>query len=234
MLEIRTFKIVKIEKNHYIFVLHKHGKMSNTLKLSPAQPQYQYLVDRITNKLNMNHIEVYEANVENAAATLYKKNVEDYDKPIIVYNPEFMNDVHNFSPWAMYFVFAHEVAHHYNNDLYGAFLSNLSGVDRRSHRKELNADYIAGWVLRCEGATYYDASALYDAVVMTESDTHPGECKRRQAMARGWNDANCKITPPKRVEKPVPQQSSGVGEVLVGVGIFALLFAGISAVANRK
>ena len=110
-----------------------------TYNLRRGNQQYQAIVDRITDRLNMSHIEVFEADTQNACATLFKNGGNDSGKPIISYNPSFIQHVQAANPWAMYFIFAHEVAHHYNHDLHGAFLSNLYGFDRRSHKNELNA-----------------------------------------------------------------------------------------------
>jgi hypothetical protein len=167
--------------------------------LSKANPFYQRVVDRITRKLEMNRIKVYRANVPNALATLFQSGSSDQGRPIIAYNPSFIKEVRHHSVWSMYFVFAHEVAHHYNQDLYGAFIGNGYNINWQSHRQEINADYFAGWVLRCEGASLKDSLEVYDIVEFEESYTHPSEFVRRQALINGWRDANCRMAPPKRI-----------------------------------
>lgn len=205
---------------------------SCTYNLRSANPFYQAVVDRITDRLQMNRIEVYEADTDNACATLYKNSGSDTGKPIITYNPEFIRHIHNYSVWAMYSVFAHEVAHHYNHDLYGAFLNQFYGTDMKSHRQELNADYIAGWMLSCEGASLKDAMDLYNAMEMPETPSHPAKSKRIQAMKEGWSDANCRINPTPRIENHIQTQSSGLAETLIGIGALILFGAGIAALAG--
>lgn len=200
-----------------------------TYNLRQANPYYQSVVNSITSKLNMNPIQVYAADTANACATLFKNG-----EPIITYNPQFIMDVQNHSLWAMYFVFAHEVAHHYNEDLYGHFLNRLNGINPQSHRKELNADYFAGWVLRCEGASLYDARSLYEAMDMQESYTHPGAYQRKVAMENGWREANCQISPPKKVVSQPQTQSPDLADVFLGIGILALLGIGVAALGGRK
>lgn len=202
---------------------------SCTYNLRPANPYYQNMVDKITAKLNMPPIEVYQADTANACATMYKSEIGQ--KPIITYNASFINRLQNLNIWAVYFVFAHEVAHHYNKDLHGQFLSRLRGYNKVSHRKELNADYFAGWVLRCEGARYSDASSFYDALPLHHSDSHPAGYLRKQAMTKGWNDANCKYAPPKRV---VQVQQTDWGSLFVALGLVVVAGVGITALSKSK
>lgn len=205
--------------------------MSCTYNLRPADPFYQGLVNRVTAKLNMPRIEVFEADTANACATLFKRSLHDNRKPIITYNPVFMQEVYEHNPWAAYFIMIHEVAHHYNRDLHGRFLSALHGIDHRSHQKELNADYVAGWMLYCEGASLNDTLSLAGVIDLVRSNSHPGEAQRKAAMKKGWSDADCRYVPaPKIVRKP----KVAIGEIFVGAAAVALIFAGINALAGNK
>lgn len=162
---------------------------SCTYNLRKGAPYYQNLVNKIKSMLSMNHpIEVFEASTDNACATLYKKAFWESEKPIITYNPNFISQLYRVSPWAVIAVFAHEVAHHYNGDLHGKFLAKNAGnlINYKSHRQELNADYIAGWVLSCEGASLNQTTSLYHLIAMRDTYTHPATHKRINAATEGW------------------------------------------------
>lgn len=163
-----------------------------TYNLRKGSPYYQNMVNRFKAMLGMHHsIEVFEADVDNACATLYKKCSVEPQKPIITYNPRFIAHLNSVSPWAVHAVFAHEVAHHYNGDLHGAYLSGLIGnkINRASHSQELDADYVAGWILACEGAPLNQTTLLYHLIAMPDTYTHPATHKRIQSATQGWHNA---------------------------------------------
>ena len=202
------------------------------INLYAAQPFYQNAVNRMTQVLRMNQIEVYEGAVANAAATHTKKSLIDFGRPIIVYNPNFMAKMLRENKWAVYFVLAHEVSHHYNGDLHGNFMFTHKRVDERAHRQELNADYMAAWILRCEGASLAQTLAFYNAIDDYESYTHPSASERRQMAMKGWTEANCRFKPAPKVTPKVKEPS--FGEVLLGVSAVALAGAALGALLSGK
>jgi hypothetical protein len=166
--------------------------MSCTYNLRKGSLFYQNMVTRYKNMLSMKHyIEVFEADTDNACATLHKKcSIEPY-KPVITYNPRFISKLNSISPWAARAVFAHEVAHHYNGDLYGAYQAGygMNYINYKSHRQELDADYVAGWILAWEGAPLDQTTLLYYIIDMPATNSHPATPQRVQSATRGWRDA---------------------------------------------
>lgn len=200
---------------------------SCTYNLRQGHPYYQNLVNRITKMLDLPYtITVYESDTPNACATLYKRCSVEPQKPVIAYNPLFIENIRRKSHWAVIAVFAHEVAHHYNEDLFGKYSANLLGdrYDKRSHQQELNADKVAGWVLHKEGATIDEALQMYNVVTFRESYTHPSGLKRKRAMIDGWAAANKSV--PKKLEyKP---NFDALGHTLVAVTAIGILIALLS------
>lgn len=179
---------------------------------------YQDLVNRLTEKVNLGFIPVYISyDIENAQAVFNPNTGQRY----IQYNPDFIAELHSYSYWAVLMVFAHEVAHHYNHDL----RSNFFGRENTSHKKELNADWFAGWILFCEGASLDQATDVFEAYPFSESHSHPGANKRIAALTDGWRKANCRYNPPRKVTKP----KDNTGEILIGVAAGLALIIGIGA-----
>lgn len=165
---------------------------SCTYNLRPGAQYYQNMVNRFKNMLNMHYpIQVFEADTDNACATLYLDCSVERWKPIITYNPRFIARLNSISPWAVHAVFAHEVAHHYNGDLHGKYQAGLAGnrINYKSHRQELDADYVAGFILACEGAPLNQTTLLYHLIAMPDTYTHPATHKRINSASRGWYDA---------------------------------------------
>lgn len=196
-----------------------------TYNLRPADPRYQRLVNNITDELKMHRIEVYESDTDNACATLYTGH--GYETPVITYNEEFLDEVWEQGEWAVVGLFVHEVGHHYNLDL-----RNPSVSSQHSHRKELNADRLVGYMLRCEGATLAQAKSLYPILSKNASWSHPGHVVRMSEVEEGWRQADCRYVPQKRVArpKPVPASNSDGLEALLAVAAVGLIGIGIAAI----
>lgn len=209
---------------------------SCTYRLRPSAPQYQNLVNRIVKMVGLDYsIDVFASDTDNACATLFKRNSDDSGKPIIAYNPLFIESIKRSSPWAVYAVFAHEVAHHYNKDLYGDYVAGLFGIpiDKKSHRQELNADRFAGWVLRYEGASLSNAMEMYQVIPFEKSYTHPSMELRMQAMKAGWIEANNKLIARQQLGNVKRNQANDVGNALLGIAALALIAGGINALSKR-
>lgn len=177
-------------------MIETNNMTSCTYNLRKGAVYYQNMVNRYKTMLNMHHpIEVFEADTDNACATLYKRCSSEPQKPIITYNPRFIAHLHSVSPWAVNAVFAHEVAHHYNGDLNGAYLQRLVGnrINHKSHRQELDADFVAGWILAFEGAPLSQTTLLYHLIAMPDTYTHPATHKRIEAARKGWLEAKLRL-----------------------------------------
>jgi len=133
------------------------------------------VVNNICNILNVKYIDTFSGNVGNACASKYN------GQPIITYNSEFLNFLASRNQWAPISVLAHEVGHHLNNDIswYGSF--------KHSWTKELQADYLSGYVLYKMGASYENAiSALSLTFTWMGTESHPDTPRRIDALAQGY------------------------------------------------
>lgn len=186
--------------------------------------KYQQIVNRMTDRLHLGRIPVRQNYKIADAQALRMANGQRY----IEYNPMFISNLASYSYWAILMVFAHEVAHHYNDDREGSF----TGVDHQARQQELNADWFAGWMLRCEGARLDQATDVYEAYEFKANRTHPGEATRINALVEGWKSANCRINPPKNVVRSSMQIDPGLGKALVGVTATILVVIGITAIVR--
>lgn len=90
--------------------------------------RHQNWVNQMACKVNLGFILVRSnGRIANAHATT---TVEG--SLLIEYNPVFMSGLEPHSVWAVLMVLAHEVANHYNKDLYGRFL----GVHNTEQRQK--------------------------------------------------------------------------------------------------
>lgn len=146
--------------------------------LAQPKPYATNVVASICRVLKVAYIETYAGDVGNACASSY------YGRPIITYNPSFLNYLANKNEWAAISVLAHEVGHHINNDVswYGSF--------KHSWTKELQADFISGYVLYKMGASLSDARfALSLMFSWMGSESHPDSPRRLAALTQGYNRA---------------------------------------------
>lgn len=186
--------------------------------------RYQNAVNQITRRFNMGYIMVRpNPFIKNAHATTDRET----GHLLIEYNPPFMARLESYSKWAVLMVLAHEVAHHYNLDLYGRFRGGYNS----NQKQEINADRFAGFVLRCHGANWDQATDVFEAIDFHRSDKHPDEASRVNALWKGWNEAECKINPPRRVVRS--NNNDDLGKALIGLGLGVLAIFGIAALASN-
>lgn len=148
------------------------------------------------------NFEVMAANVDNAAAVIYRQ------KRFILYNPDFINRLNAAAgnKWASVSILAHEIGHHLN----GHTLENIGSQPE----KELEADEFSGFVLRRMGATLPEAqAAMKIAADYKKSLTHPGKTDRLTAIAAGWNRANIQQGG-KDLAKTTPVQKETTDDVV--------------------
>lgn len=149
------------------------GSCSNGLAY-PSQYAIN-VVQSICSQLGIRYIDTYAGNVGNACASNFQ------GKPIITYNSQFMNYLASNNRWAPISVLAHEVGHHINNDIswYGQF--------KHSWTKELQADYVSGYVLFKMGASLENAkSAFYLMFSWMGTSSHPDTPRRIDALTQGY------------------------------------------------
>ncbi|MDO8316596.1 MAG: M48 family metalloprotease [Flavobacterium sp.] len=143
----------------------------------PPSPLAQNVVFDICNTLSIPPIAIYESNVPDACAYGDK-----FGNKIISYNANFLNYLFNNNNWASISVLAHEVGHHYamHSTWYGTFLHPWS--------KELQADYVSGYVLYKLGCPSIDnaLSAMKLMFTYVGTNSHPDSPKRMDALAQGY------------------------------------------------
>ncbi|MEZ4828314.1 MAG: hypothetical protein R3C61_18795 [Bacteroidia bacterium] len=149
-----------------------------TSNLSPPTDYAQNQVNQICQILNLPLIRTYRSDTGNACATVY------YNRPIISYNSGFLEYLKSYNLWAPVSVLAHEVGHHYNRDVlwYGNF--------KHPWTKELQADFVSGYVMYKLGASLSDAqSAQRVSFDWMGSTSHPDSPRRLDALTAGYHHA---------------------------------------------
>ena len=139
-------------------------------------------VSKICRVLNINYINVYTTTpcsqpgyLNNATTT-----TDAYGRTIIVYDPLWFEQIYvNLGRAANISILAHEVGHAYNHDNY---YNSKSQWD-----KELQADYISGWVMARLGYSLGDALMAIRTLSRGYDNTHPPTSYRIQAITNGWN-----------------------------------------------
>ena len=136
-------------------------------------------VASICDVLGIRHIPVYQSSAGNACAF-------DLDgRSYISYNPRFMEYLANHNEWAPIATMAHEVGHHYNQDA-----SSLLRRMEHSWTRELQADFISGYVMYKLGASLSDSqSAFYVLFTWFGSESHPDSPRRINAITQGYRTA---------------------------------------------
>ncbi len=134
----------------------------------------QQHVHRIFLALGFNAtVPVYHGVVGSAAAYITDS------KSYIVYNRFFFNRWHPIHPEIPVTYFAHEVGHIVGRQ------QNVSD----SHVRELEADTIAGWVMRRLGATAEQTVLRFDLFPDNGSERYPDSITRRKATLEGYYSA---------------------------------------------
>ena len=103
----------------------------------------------------------------------------DNQKRYIIYDETFIKKAKKKGDeWAIYFVFAHELGHHF----YG---HTLLGIDERLTR-EMLADEFAAKTLAKLGATQTQTLAALQFFNEKRTETHPSKATREQIMIVNW------------------------------------------------
>lgn len=128
-------------------------------------------------------IKIGRGAVDNASALLDRETKELF----IVVNSSYLNEVRslfemdNLKRWAIYYVFAHEFAHHQNGHLtYNRRFSNYT--------KEIDADEEAGFLLAKLGISEEEIKLLENMFYNHPEDSnYPSPVNRGGALVEGWN-----------------------------------------------
>jgi hypothetical protein len=107
----------------------------------------------------------------------------DDGKEYVFYDPDYFASLGRGygTPWAQYFLMAHEIGHHLHNHV-------LNGVGD-ALELEANADRFAAFALARMGASQQDLIAAVDSIA-DENDLvhHPGRVKREAAVRDGYQE----------------------------------------------
>ncbi|HEY1039584.1 MAG TPA: hypothetical protein VGF30_09285 [Bacteroidia bacterium] len=221
----------------------------NTFPLRSADAELQQLVNRITKMAGIiNTIDVYAFDGASSCTTCYIK-VGDHDKPVICYNPYFIDQLNRRNPLAVTAVFAQQIAHFYNKRLDLSLAYSESLHTNRSTRPKINPDKFTGWVMWHESIQLNDVIELYDFPRFSEYD-HTGRNKRMMLMKEGWKQAHARLLLPPKIKQPVkevpqekepepvitsaPQSSKESENMLVGLFTFAFIAGGMSMLLGDK
>lgn len=132
-------------------------------------------------------IQLYAADVEMAIALVHK------NKRYIIYDEFFVEKAKRATnhKWIVYFVFAHELAHHLN----------AHGLDSTENRPgtELEADKFAAATLAKLGANLDQTLAAASFFTTKETDTHPRKKTRQGQILIGWKEGKDQLD--KRMRK---------------------------------
>lgn len=136
------------------------------------------IIDRMKEIANMhNNFKVLIATRLGNAMATYQNG---YD--IVLIDLDFMDYVNRQADtdWGAISIIAHEMGHHYFGHVKG-----LGGQNQL--KKELEADYFSGWMLRQLGASLKSSKKAIN-YFGTESDsgTHPNKYTRMEYIEQGW------------------------------------------------
>ena len=142
-----------------------------------------------------------ENGINNAYATIIN------GRRWIIYDNTFLEklDYVAATKWASISVLAHELGHHYRNHV----------VDRQGSTpaKELEADYISGYLMARFDASLEEAKAAMQKIAADNgSSSHPPKNERLTAITQGWNFAkglNTNPANPTGQGTPKPQPTTG-------------------------
>lgn len=125
-----------------------------------------------------NFIIMEKAGLNNAYATILN------GRRYIIYDNRFLNKLNEITgtQWAAVSVIAHEIGHHYYNDV----LTDKASTPQN----ELQADYFSGYVMAKLGATANEATIAIRMVNPAyASGSHPGAADRVNSIESGWDYA---------------------------------------------
>lgn len=123
---------------------------------------------------------VFMGGVSNAAATLIQ------GRPAVIYNPHFLNRLHQCHQIAAMTVLAHEVGHLANRD------THWRSQFKHPWSKELGADWVSGFAMSRLGIPLQAAQSgilCSFGRFSPGSASHPDSQRRLRAVTQGWHAA---------------------------------------------
>lgn len=179
---------IQEEKQNSIALLNScsyyNKSNAETVYLFNPEIEAEHAVEKIMKLVGLpSNFTIKRANVENAVATLIKKDSGAFDR-FILYDPIFMSSVklstgNDFSQWS---ILAHEIGHH----LSGHTLTAVGD----SHKQELEADEFSGFVMYKMGANLPQAQSAINKFCSDEGSlSHPTKKYRLVAVETGWYNA---------------------------------------------
>ena len=193
----------------YTAMCNYYGETTaDVIVMAPATPAAEKVVQDIMSVIGLKaNFELRGSSDVPTAAAVIKKG-----KRFILYNPQFMNKIINYTGnnWAAVSIMAHEIGHH------------LSGhtLDSKSSQPstELEADEFSGFVLQKMGASLSDAQAAMAAIASVKgSHTHPPKANRLSAIAAGWTKAGGKASDTAIAEYAPAQPKTVVSAPVVAI-----------------
>jgi hypothetical protein len=226
----------------------------NSYSLKEAEPDVQQLIHRIAEMAGIDQeIEIFASDVPTTCTTLFLGNVGQPEKPVIAYNPVFVDELNKANPWAVTAAIAQEIAYHYNQNFQAMYEAECIGEKVRAPKK-INPDKFTGWALWHEGVQLDEAMKLYNVPRFSQPYVH-GENQRKTVMRAGWIRAHERMKLPpkfdlknfhssieeKGIEQMTPDKpdsklsakSTDTDNILFGLAALALLAGGISMLGRE-
>lgn len=147
----------------------------------PIEPsrQAQRIIDTLLKHIpvSKNTIDFYATDVNKACAVIVD------GRRVVYFNEDYLEGIQESKQtrWTVYFVLAHEVAHHLNAD--------PLDKSKNRHITELEADCQAAKVLAHMGATEDETLAVIDLFNANDTETHPRSSARKAKARNCWFDA---------------------------------------------
>jgi hypothetical protein len=150
--------------------------------IAPSQ-KAQRVIDTLLKHIpvSKNTIDFYASDVNKACAAIIN------GRRVVYFNEDYLEGIQESQKtrWAVYFILAHEIAHHLNAD----------PLDNDGNRpiSELEADCQAAKVLALMGATEDETLAVIEEFNLDDTPTHPRRSARRAKTKSCWIDAKEKV-----------------------------------------
>jgi hypothetical protein len=227
----------------------------NSYSLKEAEPSVQLLIQRIAEMAGIDQeVEVVASDVPVTCTTLFTDTEDGKPgKPVIAYNPVFIDELNKANPYAVTAAIAQEMAYHYNQNFQGMYEAELIGEKVRASKK-VNPDKFTGWVLWHEGIQLEEAMKLYNIPRFSQPYVNQ-ENQRKTVMRAGWIRAHERMKLPPRfdrkdfvssteergieqmtIDSPHPKvsaRSTDTENILFGLAALALLAGGISMLGRE-
>jgi hypothetical protein len=227
----------------------------NSYSLKEAEPSVQQLIQRIAEMAGIEQeVEVVASDIPTTCTTLFADQEDGRpEKPVIAYNPVFVDELNKANHCAVTAAIAQEMAYHYNQNYQGMYEAELIGEKARAPKK-INPDKFTGWVLWHEGVQLEEAMKLYNIPRFSQPYIRE-ENQRKTVMRAGWIRAHERMKLPPKFDRrdfvssieekgieqmntdtpdsKVSARSTDAENILFGLAALALLAGGISILGRE-